>query len=70
VISMYVFGVDLPLPEIIFVITIISVIILGELAIVLWIAMKKLKEINRLVYGIREVRDKEIELIEKLKKRL
>jgi len=67
---MYVFGVDLPLPEIIFVITIISVIILGELAIVLWIAMKKLKEINRLVYGIREVRDKEIELIEKLKKRL
>ncbi len=67
---MYVFGIDLPLPEIIFVITIISVIILGELAIVLWIAMKKLKEINRLVYGIREVRDKEIELIEKLKKRL
>ena len=67
---MYVFGVDLPLPEIIFVITIISVIILGELAIVLWIAMKKLKEINRLVYGIREVRDKEIELIEKIKKRL
>jgi len=67
---MYVFGVDLPLPEIIFVITIISIIILAELAIVLWIAMKKLKEINRLVYGIRSVRDKEIELIEKLKKKL
>jgi len=68
VIIMYVFGIDVPLPEIIFVITIISIIILVELAIVLWITMKKLKEVNKLVYGLIEVRKKEIEFIEKLKK--
>ena len=65
---MYVFGIDLPLPEIIFVITIISIIILIEIVIVLWITMKKLREVNRLVYGLVEVRKKEIEFIEKLKK--
>ena len=65
---MYVFGIDVPLPEIIFIITIISIIILVELAIVLWITMKKLKEVNKLVYGLIEVRKKEIEFIEKLKK--
>ncbi|RLE43137.1 hypothetical protein DRJ16_04120 [Candidatus Woesearchaeota archaeon] len=65
---MYVFGIDLPLPEIIFVIAVISIIILIEIVIVLWVTMKKLKEVNRLVYGLIEVRKKEIEFIEKLKK--
>ncbi|RLE41454.1 hypothetical protein DRJ19_05840 [Candidatus Woesearchaeota archaeon] len=67
-IVMYVFGIDLPLPEIIFVIAVISIIILIEIVIVLWVTMKKLKEVNRLVYGLIEVRKKEIEFIEKLKK--
>ena len=65
---MYVFGIDIPLPEIIFVIAVISIIILIEIVIVLWVTMKKLKEVNRLVYGLIEVRKKEIEFIEKLKK--